>query len=97
MRFFQPGERVILNGHWEFEDGIVGTVVMPDDAAIELSEPGEWQGCRRIHPGRRGPITSYLVKFDEPQDDGSGDGPYWAAEIDAEGLTSLVEPPGRNE
>jgi len=38
---FRPGDRVILKGHWEFEDGIVGTVAEPPEAMLELSGPGE--------------------------------------------------------
>jgi hypothetical protein len=36
----------------------------------------------------RGTLTFYWVRFDEAHDDGSGDGPYIEAEIDA----SFLEP-----
>jgi len=32
--------------------------------------------------GVAGPIIFYFVRFDSPQDDGSGDGPYKVSEID---------------
>lgn len=34
-------------------------------------------------------MTCYFVVFDEPTDDGSGDGPYRGAEIDEESLRLL--------
>jgi hypothetical protein len=85
---FQVGDRVILNGHWEFEDGIVGTIDNPPAGFVELT--GNWNSCRRVVKGRRGPITCYYVRFDVPHDDGSGDGPYWGAEIDEGSLAALT-------
>jgi hypothetical protein len=34
----------------------------------------------------KGQKVFYFVEFDEPQDDGSGDGPYRASEIEAGNL-----------
>jgi hypothetical protein len=89
MRSFNLNDRVILQGHWEFPDGTTGTISMPPKFAIDLSEPGEWQEHRRIHPCRSGLMTSYWVVFDTPTDDGSGDGPYLAGEIDVAALQLL--------
>ena len=85
------GDRVILSGHWGFEVGIVGTVANPPEAIVELSGEGEWTGCRRVSPGRNGPMTTYYIMFDEPHNDGSGDGPYAGAEIDEVSLKRLHE------
>jgi hypothetical protein len=74
--------------NWEFADGIIGTISEPLAAMVDLSGPGEWQEHRRTHKSRRGWIVSYYVAFDEPADDGSGDGPYRGAEIEA----SCLEP-----
>ena len=87
---FQVGDRVALKSHWEFADGIAGTIAYPLPVMVELAEPGEWEGCRRVSPGRRGPVTIYHVAFDTPQDDGSGDGPYRGAEIDENSLEPLI-------
>jgi hypothetical protein len=88
---FQPGARVVLVGHWEFEDGIVGTVANPPDMMVELAGKGEWSGCRRVFTSTKGSVVSYYVVFDEPHDDGSGDGPYSGAEIDEGSLKPLID------
>jgi len=91
MSRFETGDRVELAGHWEFEDGIIGTLTPPPNAIIELCPPDEWEGCRRTFHSQKGRKVSYYVQFDEPHDDGSGDGPYQGAEIDADCLRPLKE------
>lgn len=86
MQRFEPGDRVRVVGHWEFPDGTPGTVAAPEQFQLELAAPGEWRGHCRTVVGRKGPIVFYFIKFDRPTDDGSGDGPYWGAEIEAECL-----------
>jgi hypothetical protein len=88
---YRSGDRVILAGHWEFEDGIVGTVTDHPSSVRQETGADGWEGCRRVIRGRRGPIVTYWVVFDEPHDDGSGDGPYRAAEIDEDALKRLDE------
>ena len=87
---FRPGDRVVLKGHWEFEDGIVGTVIDPPGDILGLTGSEEWNGCRRVHSTPKGLIGSYFVVFDSPHDDGSGDGPYSAAEIEEDSLRPLL-------
>jgi hypothetical protein len=86
MNPFELDDRIRIVNHWEFADGIIGTVAPPEPFQLELAAPGEWQGHRRFHRGRKGPIISSFIWFDEPADDGSGDGPYTGAEIEAECL-----------
>lgn len=43
---FEVGDRVRIEGHLEFEDGILGTVQLPDPSILKLSGPQEWDGCR---------------------------------------------------
>ena len=85
-RKFKIGDRVLLKGHWEFPDGTIGTISVPGQSQLNLANPGEWNGHLRTVKGRKGPILFYFVNFDQPADDGSGDGPYFAAEIDADSL-----------
>jgi len=59
---------------------------MPLEAVKALAKPGEWKGHRRTVQALKGLILFYFVQFDEPIDDGSGDGPYFAAEIDESSL-----------
>ena len=89
MKTFDIDDRVILQGHWEFPDGTIGTIAEPPEFMVALCEPGEWQEHRRIHPCRNGLMTSYYVVFDTPTDDGSGDGPYLGGEIDESSIRRL--------
>lgn len=88
---FEVRDRVRLAGHWEFPDGTIGTISEPDPFIVELSGPGEWQGHRRIHAGRDRMLTTYFVRFDTPTDDGSGDGPYSAGEIEEESMELYLD------
>jgi len=62
-------------GHFEFADGVQGTV---------WGQPGKQRTLKGLE-------TTYYVEFDEPQDDGSGDGPYLGAVIDMGSLRHLSE------
>ena len=83
---FEVRDRVILKGHPEFPDGTLGTIAWPMRFLISHAKPGEWEGHRRTIQGRTRLIVFYYVEFDQPTDDGSGDGPYRGAEIDEEYL-----------
>lgn len=89
MQGFEVGDRVRVEGHWEFPDGTTGTVIAPESFQLRLAAPGEWHGHCRTVVGRKGPIDFYFVRFDQPTDDGSGDGPYWASEIEADCLRAI--------
>ena len=91
QRSFEVGERVRIIGHWEFADGITGTISEPLPAMIELSGPGEWKDHRRTHRSRTGLIVSYFDLFDEPADDGPGDCPYRGGEIESSCLESISD------
>jgi len=88
---FNIGDRVVIKDHWEFADGIVGTIVTPAPFLLANAQEGEWQGHRRTIMGRKSLIHFYFVKFDMPADDGSGDGDYTGAEIEEECLIPLSE------
>ncbi len=90
MPSFEVGDRVRIVHHWEFEDGIIGTVAEPKPFQLELAEPGEWQAHRRLVRGRKSLIVIFFIRFDRPVDDGSGDGPYAGAEIEADCLEPLT-------
>jgi len=76
------GDRVRVVGHAEWQEGVIGVVAPPEPFQVSLAKLGEWQRCRRVVQGRTRPIIFYFILFDEPQDDGSGDGPYRGGEID---------------
>ncbi len=50
-----------------------------------------WRGNIREVESLRGILSFYWVKFDEPQLDADGDGPYHEAEIDSDYLNLLDE------
>jgi hypothetical protein len=81
MNRFKAGDRVEVYGHHSFADGIAGTITPPPSVIVELCPPGEWDGPRRTFTTQDAKLVSYYVQFDEPHDDGSGDGPYRGAEI----------------
>ncbi len=90
MSEFVIGDRVRLSGHWEFPDGTTGTITSPDPFLLQISEPGEWQGHCKFERQRTGVVICLYVIFDELADDGSGDGPYKAAVIEAECLHPIA-------
>jgi hypothetical protein len=86
---FEVGQRVRVFRHWEFADGISGTISQPIPSIVELAEPGQWLGHVGTTKTIKGAIVVYYVAFDEPADDGSGDGPYLGAVIEAECLEPI--------
>ena len=81
---FKLGDKVYIEGHWNFPNHCRGTISSPPEFALRsVSDPAPWNGIRRIVKGRKGPIEFYWIKFDEPQIDGDGDGPYPEGEIES--------------
>ena len=74
--------RVSLEHHWA--RGASATICAPSASVASLA--GGWTGLTRIVESLRGPLTFYWVRFDEPQRDADGDGPYSEAEIEASAL-----------
>jgi hypothetical protein len=85
-RSFNVGERVRIMRHWEFPDGVAGTISQPEPFNLELAKVGEWDGHRRTCKLPKGLFVFYYVVFDEPTSDGSSDGRYLGAEIEADCL-----------
>ncbi len=87
---FEVGDRVRVSESYSWAAGALGRVAEPPEAAREIAGDSEpWDDWWRVVQGRRGPIVFYWVEFDEPHDDGSGDGPYVAAAIEAEMLVKV--------
>src|SRR5678816_4199200 len=85
---FAAGTRVKVSGHSEWPDGTRGTIgLFPSFVREMCSDPPHGPddffaaGLGRRSKGRVGALVSQWVEFDEPTDDGSGDGPYRHAEI----------------
>ena len=82
------GQRVRLNGHWEFPDGTTGVVAEPMASIVAL-QPTRWSGHILTERRRNRLVTCYWIVFDQPADDGSGDGPYGGATVDEGSLVRI--------
>jgi len=93
MSSLRPGTRVRILAGSEYPQGATGTIaegmkIRPAPGAPPLAE---WQDGARTVDTTRGPRTYYFVSFDTPQDDGSGDGPYKAGEVEESHLAPIAE------
>jgi hypothetical protein len=73
-RTFFAGDRVVVSPDYHWARGATATV----------SHQG---GVRNTMSG---PVQFYVVTFDIPQEDGSGDGPYDMATIDSRFLAPIL-------
>ena len=80
----KPGDRVRISEAYHWAKGASATVANPPDFITSLGDGyvAWWREVDTLK-GRR---VFLFVEFDEPHDDGSGDGPYVHAEIDLEYL-----------
>jgi hypothetical protein len=83
------GDRIKITGDGEFPDGTKGQIQIPPERVITLVPNGEWIGPERNFVTPNGKHRSYWVEFDQPTDDGSGDGPYNGAEISVDHIQIL--------
>ena len=90
LNALMPGARVRISDKHHWAQGASGTVAEPPDYVRELTS--DWVEYRRLSFSAQGPRVFYWVVFDEPHDDGSGDGPYSEAEIDADYLMQAADP-----
>ena len=66
-RTFLAGDRVVVSPDYHWAKG--ATATMSHNAGVRNT--------------RSGPVQFYVVTFNDPQDDGTGDGPYDMATIDS--------------
>jgi hypothetical protein len=78
---FSKGDRVLVSPEYHWAKGVSGEVDFPPDPVLSIT-PG-WDGCSRWVPARGRDLLFIWVRFDTPQVDGDGDGPYFAGEIDS--------------
>jgi hypothetical protein len=80
----QPGTRVKVikdsrwNGPWPTEP--TGVIDLAADAPVRVIDLATMPEVN-VPDSDRGPMREFLVRFDEPQCDGDGAGPYYAAVI----------------
>jgi hypothetical protein len=82
---FQIGDRIRISPDYYWAKGATGHIAEPPEFVRELVRHNQpWDRWRRIVQTVDGPIEFYWVVFDQPHDDGSGDGPYEGGEIEAD-------------
>jgi hypothetical protein len=86
---FTVGSRVKISEDYHWAKNAIGEIMQPPNFIVEMSEG--WKGNVREVKSLQGVLSFYWVKFDEPQIDADGDGPYYEAEIDANYLYLLIE------
>jgi hypothetical protein len=80
---FKSGDKVIVEGDWNFPKTCSGTISEPPDTVVNLAEDSQpWAGIQRLIKGRKKLLRYYWVKFDEPQYDSDDDGPYYGGEVE---------------
>ena len=84
---FKIGQRVRVKEDYNWAQLATGTIVKP--TYFHTDPPEVRNGLNRVVQGRQGPIVTYKVEFDEPQNDLDGDGPYRAAAIEEDYLEAI--------
>ena len=94
---FPIGTRVQIRGHGGFPDGTKGTVASVHPVIVENSSGPDVPRVTdaaveaMARQGNNRKVVSQFVRFDSPTDDGSGDGPYVAAEVMIDYLHALED------
>ena len=81
---FSVSDRVRVSAEHHWAGGATATICLPPPSVISFASG--WTGLIRTVDSLRGPLEFYWVRFDEPQRDADGDGPYQEAEIEADAL-----------
>lgn len=77
----------IKRERWAF-GGVKGVIANAPDCMAQL-DPEPWMGPFQHKTRADGRVILYWVIFDEPTDDGSGDGPYTGAAIEQDFLEAM--------
>lgn len=85
---FSIGSRVSISENYHWAKNAIGTISKPPEVVQEMSDG--WKGNVREVKSLKGVLLFYWVKFDEPQIDADGDGPYQEAEIDSNFIIQIT-------
>lgn len=93
---FKVGDKVLVEGDWNFPNTCSGTISRPPKGVIDLVEDSEpWTGIYRMIKGGTGLLKYYWVIFDLPQYDSDEDGPCNEGEVEDIYLKHLYSPRGQ--
>jgi hypothetical protein len=88
MSQFSANDRIRISDDFFWAKGATGTISHPPTEVTSIS--GSWDGgLTRQEHSELGRATVYWVRFDEPQLDAEGDGPYRAGSIDESAMTLI--------
>jgi hypothetical protein len=84
------GDKVRVSDEFFWAKGATGQIAAPPSAVTALSGP--WDGgLTRQEKSALGTNTVYWVRFDEPQYDADGDGPFRGGQIWESALSVVTE------
>ncbi|WP_141398514.1 MULTISPECIES: hypothetical protein [Microbulbifer] len=87
---FNLGDHINMSGNWNFPNSATGVVAKyPQYVTDACGEEGSKDGFTRQVRGKNGPVTFVWIKFDEPQMDSDGDGPYREGEVELEFVSHI--------
>jgi hypothetical protein len=78
---FSTEDRIQVSPDYHWAQGVLGTVMQPPGYVVNFADG--WDGIHREVSSLKGMLIFCWIKFDLPQMDADGDGPYDEAEIDA--------------
>jgi hypothetical protein len=84
---FSPADRIRISEDYHWASGELGTVMQPPGYVVNFADG--WDGVYRKVSSLKGTLIFYWIKFDLPQMDSDGDGPYAEAEIDSNYLVPV--------
>ena len=84
------GDKVRIIPHVFWPDGGTGVVALPNAAVRSaLADKADFDSTQRAVHGESVSATLVWVKFDQPIQDGEGDGPYPEGEVEIEYLEQI--------
>jgi hypothetical protein len=84
-KHFTVGDLIQISKDYHWAGSATGEIIKTPDYILEIATG--WENNMREVKALHGILYFYWVKFDEPQIDADGDGPYGQAEIDSNFMT----------